>query len=239
MRARWLTLEPERGRQVEPVWASKRSAAASRKNSCALRRSRSVQPLSGEAFEFDRANFGAVLFLLRALLLVLVPVEFARGVSGAVEEVHRRPQEIVEVGFETGFAGRRDEGVEDVGERGSDGCLLGQGTRIGLILVRSAAVELQFVEEMAGGRCGVRGLEVGWPVECHGKSRLAAAAPIAAFAAIPLRRPGWARTVKRSGAAVAKRRTAEGSCFASRCKAGRFCATHFLAGRGRRRKTVA
>ena len=54
---------------------------------------------------------------------------------GAVEEVHRRPQEIVEIGFETGFAQRRDESVEDVGERASDGGLVGQGTRVGLVLV--------------------------------------------------------------------------------------------------------
>jgi hypothetical protein len=61
-------------------------------------------PLSGEAFEFDRSNFGAVLFLLRPLLRVLVRVEFSRhAIASAVEEVHRRPQEIVEVGFETGF----------------------------------------------------------------------------------------------------------------------------------------
>ena len=128
-------------------------------------------PLSGEAFEFDRSNFGAVLFLLRPFVLVFVLVEFARyAFSGAVEEVHRRPQEIVEVGFETGFAERRDKGVEDVGQRASHGGLIGQGARVGLVLVRTAAVELQFVEEMAGGGRGVSGLEVGWVGERHGRS---------------------------------------------------------------------
>ena len=128
-------------------------------------------PLSGQAFEFHRSNFGAVLFLLRALLRVFVGVEFARdAVAGAVEEVHRRPQEIVEVGFETGFAQRRDESVEDVGERASDGGFVGQGTRVGLVLLGAAAVELQFVEEMAGWGTGVWGLEVGLPVERHGRS---------------------------------------------------------------------
>jgi hypothetical protein len=123
-------------------------------------------PLGGEALEF-----GAVLFLLRALLLVFASVGFPRyAVRGAVEQVHGRPQEIVEVGFETGFAERRDEGVEDVGERAADGRFLGQGARVGIVLMGAAAIELQLVEEMAGGRCGVRGLEVGWPVERHGKS---------------------------------------------------------------------
>lgn len=87
---------------------------------------------------------------MRPLLLVLVSVEFASyAVPGAVEEVHRRPQEIVEVWFETGFAERRDESVEDVGERASHACLLGQGTRVGLVLMRTAAIELQFAEAEA------------------------------------------------------------------------------------------
>jgi len=42
---------------------------------------------------------------------------------------------------------------------------------------------------------------------------LVAAAPNAAFAAIPSRRTDWTRTEKRSGAAVAERRTAEGALF--------------------------
>ena len=62
-------------------------------------------PLGGEALQFDRADFGAVLFLLAALLRLLVVVEFALDpADGAVEEVDGRPEQIFEVGFEAGVA---------------------------------------------------------------------------------------------------------------------------------------
>lgn len=41
---RWLTSDPERGGQGDPVWRSNCSAAWSRKNSMALRRSVRVMP---------------------------------------------------------------------------------------------------------------------------------------------------------------------------------------------------
>ena len=64
-------------------------------------------PFGGEAFEFDRADFGAVLFLLAALLRLLVVVELALDpAGGAVEEIDGRPEQIFEVGFEAGVAPR-------------------------------------------------------------------------------------------------------------------------------------
>ena len=47
---------------------------------------------------------------------------------GAMEEIDGRPQEILEVGFEAGFAQARDERVEDVGDGGSDDAGLGSGS---------------------------------------------------------------------------------------------------------------
>jgi hypothetical protein len=47
---------------------------------------------------------------------------------GAMEEIDGRPQEILEVGFEVGFAQARDERVEDVGDGGSDDAGLGSGS---------------------------------------------------------------------------------------------------------------
>ena len=44
VRARWLTIDPVRGRQDDPVWRSNCSAAWSRKNSMLLRRSMRVRP---------------------------------------------------------------------------------------------------------------------------------------------------------------------------------------------------
>lgn len=64
-------------------------------------------PLGGEAFEFDRADLGAVLFLLAALLRLLVVVQFALDpAGGAVEEIDGRPKQVLEVGFEAGGGGR-------------------------------------------------------------------------------------------------------------------------------------
>ena len=61
--------------------------------------------LGGEAFEFDRADFGAVLFFLAAPLRLLVVVEFALDAGdGAVEEIDGRPQQLFEVGFEARVA---------------------------------------------------------------------------------------------------------------------------------------
>ena len=44
VRARWLTIDPLRGCQCDPVWWAKCSAARSRKNSMVLRRSIKVMP---------------------------------------------------------------------------------------------------------------------------------------------------------------------------------------------------
>ena len=99
---RWVTEEPARGRQGEPVCALKRVAAASRNCSRHSRRSMSGDALADQAFEFDRADFRAVLFVLAALLRLLVAVERRAGSGrGAMEAVDRRPEQRFEVGFET------------------------------------------------------------------------------------------------------------------------------------------
>ena len=151
VRVRWLTIDPARGRQDEPVWRSNWSAAWSRKNSMLLRRSMSVMPSASEAFEVDRADLRAVLFLLAALLGVLVVVELALNpVGGAVEEVDRRPEQIVEVGFEARVAQGRDQRVEDIGDGAADGVGFGQRSGVGFVLEGSVAIELQFGEKVIG-----------------------------------------------------------------------------------------
>ena len=184
---RWLTIEPARGRQAEPVWRSKRSAAWSRKNSKALRRSIRRDALGGQAFELDGFDLGAVLLALAAALRLLVVVELALdAVDGAVEEVDEGPEQVVEIGLEAGVGERRDERVEDVGERRLRRLGLGQRPRIGLVLEGAVAVELQLGEEVVGRGGGVRGLEVGVVVVGRHGDVLSSdsAAPIAAFTAI-------------------------------------------------------
>ena len=84
--------------------------------------------LGSETLQFDRADFGAVLVALAALLRLFVVVEFAFDpLVGAVEEIDGRPQEVLEVGFEAGFAQGGDKGVEDVGDGAGDVRASGSG----------------------------------------------------------------------------------------------------------------
>ena len=72
-------------------------------------------------------------------------------VRGAVEEVDRRPEQRLEVGFEARVAERRDQRVEDVGDGAADGVGFGQRPRVRLVLERTIAMELQFGEDVVGG----------------------------------------------------------------------------------------
>ena len=62
----------------------------------------------------------------------------------------RRPEQILEVGFEAGVAKASDEGVEDVGDGAGDGLSFGQRSRVGLVLEGAIAVELEFGEDVIG-----------------------------------------------------------------------------------------
>ena len=102
---RWLTFDPERGRQAECGVALELVGGLVAEELHAVAALDQRLPLGGEAFQFDRADFGAVLFLLAALLRLLVVVEFALDpADGAVEEIDGRPEQVFEVGFEAGVA---------------------------------------------------------------------------------------------------------------------------------------
>ena len=105
--------------------------------------------LGDEAFEFDRADLRAVLLFLAAPLLLLIVVEFPSDpVGGAVEEIDRRPEQVLEVWFEAGVGQRRDQRVENVGDGSADGVCVGQWPRVRFVLKRSVAVELKFGEDV-------------------------------------------------------------------------------------------
>ena len=167
---RWLTIEPERGRQDEPAWRSNCSAAWSRKNSMAVAALDQRLTFGGEAFEFDRSDLRAILFLLAALLRLLVVVEFALDpFDGTVEEIDRRPEQILEVGFEASIAQGDDERVEDVGDGACDSLGFGQRSQVGLVLEGAIAIELEFSRgrdrsEMrcAAARCRCRHVRSSW-----------------------------------------------------------------------------
>jgi len=107
------------------------------------------QPLGDEALQFDRADFGAVLFALAELLGGFVVVESAlHAIDGAVKEIDRRPEQTFEVGFKAGVGQRHHEGIKDIGDAACEDMRFGKRPRIGFILKRTVAIELEFAENL-------------------------------------------------------------------------------------------
>ena len=80
---------------------------------------------------------------------LFILVEFALdAVCGAMEQIDGRPQQFLEVRFEPCGAQRRDQGVEDVGDRNGDYLALGKRPRVGLVAEWSVAEELQFAKDV-------------------------------------------------------------------------------------------
>ena len=77
--------------------------------------------MGDQALQFDRADFGAVLFLLALLLAVFVVFELALHAGGLfVEEIGEAPEKIGEVGFEAGVSEGPAKDVEQVRDGGCD-----------------------------------------------------------------------------------------------------------------------
>ena len=94
------------------------------------------QPLGDQTFQLERADLGTVLLALVRPLGHLVGIEVALdSVDAAVENVHDRPQQGVQVGLEAGVGQGRHQRIEHVGERALELRGLGQRARIGLIVV--------------------------------------------------------------------------------------------------------
>jgi hypothetical protein len=68
-----------------------------------------------------------------------------------VEDVHGRPEEIVEVRFETRVCQGADQSVEDVGDGARGLIAVRQKPLVGLVGEGAVPVELQLVEDMVGG----------------------------------------------------------------------------------------
>ena len=136
--------------------------------------------------------------------------------DAAVEQVDDRPEQIGQVGLKPGVGKRRDQRIENVGERALQPSRIGQRARVRLVLEGTMAIELQFVEEVGGrrrfwrsGRCHA---------SCSWLSRGGVLLGLATRHARPSRRspqPGAARTRtrRRSRRAVAQRRTAQRGSF--------------------------
>ena len=148
---RWLTIDPERGRQAEPVWTSKRSAAWSRKSSMLLRRSISVMPSAvRRSSSTERTSEPS------CSLLTLRCACSLSSSSRSIRSTARWKRLTVDQSRSSRSGSRRvsvsvaDEGVEDVGDGAGDGVAFGQRPRIGLVLEGTVAIELKFVEDVIG-----------------------------------------------------------------------------------------
>ncbi|APH54458.1 Hypothetical protein GbCGDNIH9_8740 [Granulibacter bethesdensis] len=67
-----------------------------------------------------------------------------------MEDVHRRPKQVLKVGFEAGVGKRHHQGVEDVGDAAGENVRFGKRSGIGLVVEGTVAVELEFVEDLVG-----------------------------------------------------------------------------------------
>ena len=114
-----------------------------------------------------------------------------------------------------------DEGIEDVGNGGSNNSGIGHRSRVGFVLEGTIAVMLEFGEDMIGRGCGVRRLVVCLVVlDRHGGSP---ALGVAAFVdEIPGARPSFNITsTSGSRPRTGCRCCRNGGCSANRCSAPR------------------
>ena len=174
--------------------------------------------LGGQALQLDGFHLAAVLFALAAALRLLVVVEFALDpVGGAVEDVDRRPEEIVEVGFEAGVVQGGDQGVEDVGDGAGDMVALRQRSGIGLVRRRDGShrAGVRRGHGRSGMRCGAVRSRRARSSGCS----VGSTATLAAFMATKAGgRAGPAPAAQRR--AGAQRRMAKAGYFVSRWKGG-------------------
>ncbi len=103
-----------------------------------------------KSLELYRADFGAILLPLATALGLLIVIERTLDSSGgAVEEIDRRPEQVLEVRFKTCVGQRCDEGIEDVGDRAANKASFGERPRIRFRLVGAVAMELELGEPAA------------------------------------------------------------------------------------------
>ena len=165
--------------------------------------------LGRKALQLDGLHFATVLFALAAALRLFIVVQLALDpVGGPVEDVDRRPEEIVEVGLEAGVLQGDDQGVEDVGDGSGD--MVALRKRPGIGFIREGTLRTWSVGEEAWcgswSSCSLMGCSVG------------STATLAAFMATKAGgRAEPASAAKRR--AGAQRRMAKAGYFASRWKA--------------------
>ena len=164
--------------------------------------------LGDQAFEFDRADFRAVLFLLALPLPVFVVVELAlRAGALFVEEVGEMPEKIVEIGFEAGVMQDAAQDVEQVRNRTCHKVRIGKRAGIAFVAGRLIAVEFEAVDNASGRGAAMRGFVF---VCCrHGCLSLEVeAAPCGLYGEARWQRRGWGWGLHRGPCMPAAQRSA-------------------------------
>lgn len=118
--------------------------------------------------------------MLRLFVVIELPFD---ALDGTMEQVDRRPEQIVKVRLKPRFAQGRDQGVEDISDGAANHIALGERSWIGLVVEGTIAEELEFGDDVVGRRRCMRRFDV--VMVGHGKRSFAgSAATIAAFVAI-------------------------------------------------------
>src|SRR5208337_3029976 len=160
--------------------------------------------------KFDRANFGAILLLLRALLAVFIVFELTLHAGGFfVEEIGEAPEKIGEVGFEAGVLESPGKDVEQVRDGAFEPAGVRQRTRVGFACGWLVAVKLQILDNAGGCRAVMSGfVKIGVDVvkSRHGLSSLSDEPPLAALMArlLPEARAGAAPRGEARGRSAAE-----------------------------------
>jgi hypothetical protein len=109
------------------------------------------EPLGDQALELERAHFGTVLLALAFPLRGLIGIEVALDLfDAAVKDVDERPEQRLQIRFETGVGERCDHCIKHVGKRTLQPGRLGQRARIALIVMGAVDAEGELVKEMGG-----------------------------------------------------------------------------------------
>ena len=181
--------------------------------------------LGDEGLQFDRADFGAVLLFLRALLPVFIVFELALNAGGFfVEEIGEAPEQIGEVGFEAGVLESPGKDVEQVRDGGLAAGRCRAGGEDRARRRRAGSRKAAGLRSRGRLRSFVSGfVKIGIDVvkSRHGVSSLSGEPPLAALMArlLPEARAGAAPRGEASEAG-AQRRTAQGRLFCFAMQSG-------------------
>ena len=222
VRARWLTIEPERGRHSEPVTASNRLGGVVAAELEGVAPLDQADALRGQALQLDRADLGAVLLeLARRCACSLASSSRSMRLDLAVEQIDEGPEQVVEIVLEPGVGEQRCEAFDDRAEIGPrryrPRASAADRARPGRAGGRTAPARRAACAVGEAACCSVSGSVSG---KGRGMSCVimagaflpeGSAAPIAAFTAIPGR--GRRRGAPRTGRQRSAARMADGELF--------------------------